>query len=58
MEKNNHFSIQIDQNQWRDFKDPFHSNLEVFLRFKDGLTVTIIVGLPAMKFCASNGGIF
>jgi len=30
MEKNNDFSIQIDQNQLRDLKDPFNSNVEVF----------------------------
>lgn len=30
----------------RDFKNPFYSNLEVFVRFKDGLTVAIIVGTP------------
>ena len=46
MEKNNDFSIQIDQNQLRDLKDPFNSNVEVFVTFKDGLTVTIIVGTP------------
>jgi len=46
MEKNNHFSIQIDQNQLRDLKDPFNSNIEVFVTFKDGLTVSIIVGTP------------
>ena len=46
MEKNNEFSIQIDQNQLRDLKDPFNSNLEVFVTFKDGLTVAIIVGTP------------
>jgi len=46
MEKNNEFSIQIDQNQLRDLKDPFNSNVEVFVTFKDGLTVAIIVGTP------------
>ena len=46
MEKNNDFSIQIDQNQLRDLKDPFNSNVEVFVTFKDGLTVAIIVGTP------------
>lgn len=46
MEKKNEFSIQIDQNQLRDLKDPFNSNVEVFVTFKDGLTVTIIVGTP------------
>ncbi len=46
MEKNNDFSIQIDQNQLRDLKDPFNSNIEVFVTFKDGLTVSIIVGTP------------
>lgn len=46
MEKNNDFSIQIDQNQLRDLKDPFNSNVEVFVTFKDGLTVGIIVGTP------------
>ena len=46
MEKNNDFSIQIDQNQLRDLKDPFNSNVEVLVTFKDGLTVAIIVGTP------------
>ena len=46
MEKNNDFSIQIDQNQLKDLKDPFNSNVEVFVTFKDGLTVAIIVGTP------------
>ena len=46
MEKNNDFSIQIDENQLRDLKDPFNSNIEVFVTFKDGLTVSIIVGTP------------
>lgn len=46
MEKNNDFSIEIDQNQLRDLKDPFNSNVEVFVTFKDGLSVTIIVGTP------------
>lgn len=46
MEKNNDFSIQIDQNQLRDLKDPFNSNVEVFVTFKDGLTVAVIVGTP------------
>ena len=43
MEKNNQFSIEIDQNQLRELKDPFNSNVEVFVTFKDGLTGTIIV---------------
>ena len=46
MEKNNDFSIEINQNQFRDLKDPFNSNVEVFVTFKDGLTVAIIVGTP------------
>lgn len=46
MKKNNDFSIQIDENQLRDLKDPFNSNVEVFVIFKDGFTVTIIVGTP------------
>ena len=46
MEKNNDFSIEINQNQFRDLKDPFNSNVEVFVTFKDGLEVTIIVGTP------------
>ena len=41
MEKNSEFSVQIDQNQLRDLKDPFNSNVEVFVTFKDGLTVTL-----------------
>lgn len=44
--KNNEFSIQINQNQLRDLKDPFNSNVEVFVTFKHGLTVAIIVGTP------------
>ena len=31
MEKNNEFSIQIDQNQLRDLKDPFNSNESEFI---------------------------
>ena len=46
MEKNNEFSIKIDENQLRDLEDPFNSNVEVFVRFEDGLMVTIIVGTP------------
>ena len=46
MEKNNDFSIEINQNQFRDLKAPFNSNVEVFVTFKDGLEVTIIVGTP------------
>ena len=46
MEKNNEFSIQIDQNQLRDLKDPFNSNVEVIVTFKDGLEVAVIVGTP------------
>ena len=45
MKKNNEFSIQINENLL-DLKNPFNSNVEVFVRFKDGLTVTIIVGTP------------
>lgn len=46
MEKNNKFSIKIDENQLRDLEDPFNSNVEVFVTFEDGLTVTIIVSTP------------
>jgi hypothetical protein len=46
MEKNNEFSIKIDENQLRDIEDPFNSNVEVFVTFEDGLMVTIIVGTP------------
>lgn len=46
MKKSNEFSIEIDQNQLRDLKDPLNSNVEVFVTFKDGLTVTVIVGTP------------
>lgn len=46
MEKNNKFSIKIDENQLRDLEDPFNSNVEVFVTFEDGLMVTIIVGTP------------
>ena len=46
MKKNNEFSIQIDEDQLKQLKDPFNSNVEVFVTFKDGLTVTIIVGTP------------
>ena len=46
MEKNNEFSIKIDENQLRDVEDPFNSNVEVFVTFKDGLMITIIVGTP------------
>lgn len=46
MEKNNDFSIEIDENQLRDLEDPFNSNVEVFITFEDGLTVTVIVGTP------------
>lgn len=41
MEKNNEFSIRIDQNELRDLKDPFNSNVEVLVTFKDGLEVII-----------------
>jgi hypothetical protein len=46
MEKNNEFSIKIDENQLRDIEDPFNSNVEVFVTFEDGLMITIIVGTP------------
>ena len=46
MKKNNEFSIEIDQNQLQNLKDPFNSNIEVWVTFKDGLTVSIIVGTP------------
>jgi len=46
MEKNNEFSIKIDENQLRHIEDPFNSNVEVFVTFEDGLMVTIIVGTP------------
>ena len=46
MKKNNEISIEIDQNELRGLKDPFNSNVEVLVTFKDGLTVTIIVGTP------------
>ena len=46
MEKNNDFSIQIDQNQLRDLKDPFNSNIEVFVTLQDGFPLTIVVGTP------------
>ena len=44
MKKNNEFSIEIDENQLQQLKDPFNANVEVFVTFNDGLTVTIIVG--------------
>ena len=37
MKKNNEISIEIDENQLRDLEDPFNSNVEVFVTFKDGL---------------------
>ena len=46
MGKNNEFSIEIDQNELRNLKDPFNSNIEVLVTFKDGLTVRVIVGTP------------
>ena len=56
MEKNNDFSIQIDQNQLRDLTDPFNSNVEVFVTFKDGLTVVMIVGTPKNLVMAKDQG--
>lgn len=46
MAKNPEFSIEIDQNELRDLKDPFNANVEVAVKFKDGLIVTVIVGTP------------
>ena len=46
MKKNNEFSIEINENQLQQLKDPFNANVEVFVTFNDGLTVTIIVGTP------------
>ena len=44
MEKNKEFSIEIDQNELQQLKDPFNANVEVAVTFNDGLTVTVIVG--------------
>jgi len=46
MQKNNKFSIEIDKNHLRSLEDPFNSNVEVFVTFEDGLSVSIIVGTP------------
>lgn len=46
MEKNNAFSIEIDQNELKALNDPFNSNIEVFVTFKDGSEITVIVGTP------------
>lgn len=46
MKKNNEFSIEIDENLLKNLKDPFNSNVEVLVTFKDMLTITVIVGTP------------
>jgi len=46
MIQNNNFSIEINENQFKALKDPSNSNIEVFVTFDDGLTVTIIIGTP------------
>ena len=46
MKRNNQLLIQIDESHLKSLKDPFNANVEVFVTFKDGLTVTIIVGTP------------
>lgn len=46
MKKINQFSIEFDENELQQLKDPFNANVEVFVTFNDGLTVTIIVGTP------------
>ena len=46
MIQNNNFSIEIDENELKSVKDISNSNIEVFVTFDDGLTLTIIVGTP------------
>lgn len=46
MEKNNRFSIEIDQDHLNTIKDVSNSNIEVFVELEDGFTLTIIVGTP------------
>ena len=58
MEKNNDFSIQIDQNQLRSLKNPSNANVEVFVTFKDGLRVAIIVGTPQnLEYLMNKDGV-
>ena len=46
MIQNNNFSIEIDENELKSVKDISNFNIEVFVTFDDGLTLTIIVGTP------------
>lgn len=45
-EKNIDFSIKLDETHLNNIEDIYNSNIEVFVTFEDGFTVTIIVGTP------------
>lgn len=45
-EKNSDFSIELNETHLNNIEDIYNSNIEVFVTFKDGFTVTIIVGTP------------
>jgi hypothetical protein len=45
-EKNNSFSIEIDETHLNEIEDVYNSNIEVFVKLQDGFVLTIIVGTP------------
>jgi predicted DNA-binding protein len=43
-EKNNGFSIELDETHLNEIEDVYNSNIEVFVTLQDGLSLTIVVG--------------
>ncbi len=46
MTNNKDFFIEIDETELRDLEDALNANVQVFVTFKDGLRVGVIVGTP------------
>jgi hypothetical protein len=46
MENLNDFTIEINEEDLNPIEDIYNSNIEIFVRLKDGFTLTIIVGTP------------
>lgn len=46
MIKNNNFSLEIDKKWLESIPDTSNANIELFITFENGVTVTIIVGTP------------
>jgi hypothetical protein len=45
-EKNNGFSIELDETHLNEIEDVYNSNIEVFVTLQDGFSLTIVVGTP------------